>query len=154
MLTLNTNAWWNWGYSLSNKEVSTAYPQIEDNILLLPKIIWLDSMWYFSPAFEVNWTPVHAVNDTFIAPNNLSCSSSTIYNWSSYLYPPTNIISLQYTSPAIFRYWLFEPLPAWMTIWKTIVLPKARYCQGYWSLWCLYCLRCFYRQCTALLTCW
>ena len=124
MLTLNTNAWWNWGYSLSNKEVSTAYPQIEENILLLPKIDWQFGMNSLPTAFEVNWTPVHFVNDTFIAPNNLSCGYwNTIYNWSTYLFPPCNLITLQYTNPAILRFWLFEPLQAWMTIWKTIVLP-------------------------------
>lgn len=126
MLTLNTNAWWNWGYALSNKEVSTIYPQIEDNILLFPELYQYNSNR--PTAFSVNWTVVNAISWVFNTPYNLELVEPIRgYNGSSWFfyYPPVSFIRFWNNT---FRISSPEPLSSWMTIWKTIIIPRL-----YWT---------------------
>jgi hypothetical protein len=124
MLTLNTNAWWNWGYSLSNKEVSTIYPQVEDNILIYPELEYYSSSR--PTAFSVNWTVVNAICWIYIMPTYSEIKTSPATDSSTRYYPPVWSVS----SVDTFRVWLQTPLTPWITIWKTIVIPNFYYAVG------------------------
>lgn len=96
------------------------YPECDDHILIYPELAnySASNLW---TAFEVNWTPVHALSWVYEAPHNLHLTIPTAQQ-SAYLIPPCSKISL-YNINLLFRVWIETPLQAWLTIWKQIIFP-------------------------------
>lgn len=143
MLVLNTNQSGGWWYSLSNKDVSVSYPQIDNNILLHPLMYWYTLHSQLPTAFTVNWTVVHAICSTLNYPNDLECKVPFSFSSGSIAYPPLDgIYYVNTPTSTVFRFWIQEPLKAWMIIWKTIVFPP---CYEVWYSWQNYCIWFIYK---------
>lgn len=109
------------------------YPQIDNNILLFPELTQYDTSR--PTAFSVNWTVVNAISWVFNAPYNLEQTKPIlVYNGSNIqeYYPPVWYIRFWNNT---FRISSPEPLSSWMTIWKTIIIPRMYGCYKYnsWS---------------------
>ena len=138
MLVLNTNQGGGGAYTLSNKNIVPMYPECDDHILIYPELTRYnkrqatDNVW---TAFEVNWTPVHALSWVYEAPHNIHWYVPNYgYTWNSssswVLMPFCGSISLWANIPLLFRVWIETPLQAWLVIWKQIIFPVL---YAYWS---------------------
>lgn len=102
------------------------YPECDDNILIYPELARYDLGDTLPIAFEVNWTPVHALSWVYEMPYNLHTNMPTLASTTPQVLKPPMSYFYKYGSSSsivLFRVWIETPLQTWLTIWKQIIFP-------------------------------
>lgn len=129
MLVLNTNQGGE-GDLLSNESMRISWPDRKNSICLFP----ITDTPYDKVVWTINWTNINA-RAWFLNVNSLYKLQLKMNSNGAILYPPKVWFScnIQATWTYIWRLSHPTPLEAWMTIWKTIVLPNFQ--QIYFGSW-------------------